>query len=221
MIDETAFFNMSYGLYIIGAKDGDRAAGCVVNTLQQVTATPLQMSVALNKENETTKVILASGRFTGSCLSEDAPMELIGKFGFHCSAETDKFASCKTEYDAAGVPFVAGHTVSRFSVRVVQTLDLGTHILFVGEVEEAAKVCSGTPMTYAYYHAVKGGKTPPRASSYIPEDISAKLVGDSSKPKYAWRCTVCGYIEYADELPDDFVCPVCGVGKDMFERIEL
>ena len=152
-------------------------------------------------------------------------MELIGTFGFHCSDDRDKFAEWEAAEDAAGVPYVAEQCVARFSARVVQTLDVGTHIMFVGEVEEAERTCSGDPMTYAYYHQVKGGKTPPKASSFLPDDLqtaSASKGGpEVATPKFAWRCTVCGHIEYVDELPDEFVCPVCGVGKDMFEKIEL
>lgn len=223
MIDQTALRSLSYGLYIVSAQDGDRCAGCVVNTFQQVTSSPLQVSVALNKENVTTDVILDSGRFTVSCLSQEATMELIGTFGFHCSADTDKFSACKTDTDAAGVPYVAEQCVARFSVRVVQAVNLGTHMLYIGEVEEAEKLCTSDPMTYAYYHLVKGGKTPPKASSYLPDapDDSSVAASGQSKPKVGWRCKVCGHIEYVDELPDDFVCPVCGVGKEMFERVEL
>ena len=115
--------------------------------------------------------------------------------------------------------------MSHVSVRVTQAVNLGTHILYIGEVEEAARVCAGDPMTYAYYHQVKGGKTPPKASSYLPEATEAAPAASASEdaptPKYAWRCTVCGHIEYGDELPDDFACPICSVGPDMFERIEL
>ena len=228
MIDQTAFFSLSYGLYIVAATDGERKAACVANTFQQVTSSPLQVSVALNKENATTDVILDSGRFTGSCLAKDATMELIGTFGFHSSADTDKFAACEAHADAAGVPFVAEQCVARFSVRVTQAVNLGTHILYIGEVEEAEKVCSGDPMTYAYYHQVKGGKTPPKASSYLPDapdpapaTAASATDGEKAAPKYAWRCKVCGHIEYGDELPDDFICPVCSVAPDMFERIEL
>ena len=113
MIDQTAFFSLSYGLYIVGATDGERRAACVANTFQQVTSSPLQVSVALNKENATTDVILHSGRFTVSCLAQDATMELIGTFGFRCSTDLDKFASCETGVDAAGVPFAGSRGSSR------------------------------------------------------------------------------------------------------------
>ena len=230
MIDQTAFFSLSYGLYIVGATDGERRAACVANTFQQVTSSPLQVSVALNKENATTDVILDSGRFTVSCLAQDATMELIGTFGFHCSDDLDKFAACEHAFDAAGLPYVAEHACAHYSARVVQEVDLGTHVLFVGEVEEAEKLASCEPMTYAYYHQVKGGKTPPKASNFLPDAADAPLPADApaeaaaaepGRPKVAWRCTVCGHMVYEDELPDNFACPVCGVGKDMFERVEL
>lgn len=230
MMDNTAFHTLSYGLYIVASKAEDGAAGCVVNTFQQVTSTPLQVSVALNKENATTGTVRAAGRFTAACLTQSAGMELIGTFGFRSSKDLDKFATCETAFDASGMPYVAEQACARFSARVVQEVDLGTHVLFVGEVEEAEKLLSCEPMTYAYYHQVKGGKTPPKASSFLPDAVGAPLPADASaeaaaaepgQPKIAWRCTVCGHMEYVEELPDDFVCPVCGVGKDMFERVEL
>ena len=140
MIDKTAFRSLSYGLYLVAATDGERRAACVANTFQQVTSSPLQVSVALNKENATTGVIADSGRFAVSCLAQDAAMELIGMFGFRCSLDVDKLASCETGVDGAGVPFVSEQCVARFSVRVVQTVDLGTHVLYVGEVEEAEAI---------------------------------------------------------------------------------
>ena len=112
---------------------------------------------------------------------------------------------------------------AHFSVNVTQQLDLGSHFLFIGEVVDAAPIAGDSPMTYAYYHQVKGGKTPPKASSYNGGDdtgADAASAGES-KPKIAWRCKICGHIEYVDELPDDFTCPVCGVGRELFERIEL
>ena len=230
MIDQTAFFSLSYGLYIVGATDGERRAACVANTFQQVTSSPLQVSVALNKENATTDVILDSGRFTVSCLAQDATMELIGTFGFHCSTDLDKFASCETGVDAAGVPFVAEQCVARFSVRVTETIDVGSHYLFVGVVEEAEVLAAGDPLTYAYYHAVKGGKTPPKAATYnngdgaaVPGVTETAAGAPEAGKKIAWRCTICGYIEegYPDGMPEGYMCPICGAPREMFERVEL
>lgn len=224
MIDRKAFRSLSYGLYIVTAKGDGKAAGCVVNTFAQVTSSPAQASIAINKDNFTTSVILESGTFEVSVLAQDAPMELIGRFGFHSSADTDKFQETKTRLDEAGIPYVAEHAVAHFCVKTKEALDLGTHLYLVGEVVESEVLSSEEPMTYAYYHQVKGGKTPPKASSYEqPENIAAHegVDGDASARTFAWRCTVCGHIEYVDELPDGFTCPICGVGKELFERIEL
>ena len=222
MIDTKAFRTLSYGLYIISAKDGDKAAGCVVNTFNQVTSKPARVSVAVNKENFTTGVILASGRFEAAVLAQDAPFELIGRFGFRTSADFDKFADVQYELDAAGVPYVTEHVVAHFGARVIETIDVGTHMLIVGEVEESSVISTATPLTYAYYHEVKGGKTPPKASSYEPEETAAPAP-EAAKPatKIAWRCTICGAIVEMDELPEDFKCPVCGKGREVFERIEI
>ena len=162
MIDRKAFRSLSSGLYLITAKAGDMRCGCVVNTLVQVASEPATLSVSLNKENATTAAILESGRFAATVLAEDAPMELIGTFGFHTSADTDKFAACASAVDGAEVPYVTEHGLARFSVSVTETIDVGSHYLFVGVVEEAEVLSAGDPLTYAYYHAVKGGKTPPR-----------------------------------------------------------
>lgn len=222
-IDKKAFRSLSYGLHIVTAQGESGRAGCVVNTFAQVTSSPAQVSIAINKENATTAVILESGKFEASVLSQNASMELIGRFGFHTSADTDKFADTAIELDEAGVPYVAEQTVAHFLAEVKGTLDLGTHMLIVGEVVQAETLSSDEPMTYAYYHQVKGGKTPPKASSYeAPEDASAEAAPQqAAERKAAWRCTICGHIEYVDELPDDFRCPICGVDKELFERIEL
>lgn len=225
MFDKQAFHSLSYGMYVIGTRFDNRDYGCVANTFAQVTSSPLQVSVALNKENATTAAVRQAGRFAASCLSEQADMQLIGTFGFHTSTELDKFAQHASARDEAGMPYVAEQCCAWFSAKVVSELDLGTHVLFVGEVQECAKVAdAAAPMTYAFYHQVKGGKTPPKASSYLGDDESAAVPVESNgadQPKNAWRCTICGHMEYVDELPDDFVCPVCGVGKEFFERVEL
>ena len=233
MIDKSAFHSLNYGMYVIGTHSAKGDFGCIANTFAQVTSSPLQVSVVLNKENATTSAVRESGRFTASCLSEDATMELIGTFGFHSSTEFDKFARHASARDAAGLPILAEQCCAWFSAKVVQEVDLGTHILFIGEVEESQRVeAAANPMTYAYYHQVKGGKTPPKASSYLGEeegavkvvDANAANAGDSvnrAAPKVAWRCTVCGHVEIVEELPDDYTCPICGVGKEFFERIEL
>lgn len=223
MIDTKAFRNLSYGLYIISSKKDGKPVGCVVNTFAQVTSSPAQVSVAVNKDNYTAQGIQETGAYEVAVMNESASMELIGTFGFHSSVDTDKFSEFETAVSEQGIKYVTQSSCAHFSVNVTQQLDLGSHFLFIGEVVDAAPIAGDSPMTYAYYHQVKGGKTPPKASSYNGGDdtgADAASAGES-KPKIAWRCKICGHIEYVDELPDDFTCPVCGVGRELFERIEL
>lgn len=230
-VDKKAFRSLSYGLYIVTAEHEGVAGGCVVNTFTQLTSSPFQVTVALNKENVTTGLVKESGRFVCTVLGESASMELIGAFGFRTSTEFDKFNGFTVQRDGAGVPYVTDSAVARFSMRVVNVVDAGTHLLFIGEVEEGEVLGSEDPMTYAYYHQVKGGKTPPKASSYVgdgageqpaaSEAAKAEAEAPAAEKRYGWQCTVCGYIVEMDELPDDYECPVCGVGKEMFERVEL
>lgn len=224
-IDKKAFRSMSYGLYIVSAIADDKAAGCIVNTFQQVTSKPARVSVAINKENYTTGIILKSGRFEVSVLAESAPMELIGTFGFKTSAEIDKFADTAHTVDEAGVPYVTERVVAHVGARVIDKVDVGTHYVIVGEVECAEVLSDEQPMTYAYYHQVKGGKTPPKASSFESDGADAGVAPaeapKDAAPRYGWRCMICGYVVEMDELPEDFTCPMCGMGREAFERIKL
>lgn len=206
-MDNKAFFKMSYGLYIISSQHEGKQYGCVVNTLSQVTATPVQMSIAINKENATTDAILKSGYFVGVVLAESVTMDMIGTFGFKTSKDVDKFAEYKTQIDEKGIAYVTEGVSARFSCKVINTLDIGTHIMIVGEVENAEIVSADPVMTYSYYHQVKNGVTPPKASAYQAE------------VKKGYRCKVCGYVYEGEPLPEDFVCPICKKGREFFEPI--
>lgn len=230
MIDRKAFRSLSSGLYLITAREGELRCGCVVNTLVQVASEPPTLAVSLNKENATTAGVIASGRFAATVLAEEAPMELIGAFGFHSSLDTDKFSFCSYREDGAEIPYVLDHALARFSVRLTETIDVGSHYLFVGVVEEADVLAEGPALTYAHYHAVKGGKTPPKAATYNGGDEASAApatgegaAGAEAGKRVAWRCMLCGYVEegYPDGLPADYRCPICGAGPDMFERVEL
>lgn len=202
----------------------------MVNTLVQVASEPATLSVSLNKENATTAAILESAASPPRCSPRTRPWSSIGTFGFHTSADTDKFAACTSALDGAEVPYVTEHGLARFSVSVTETIDAGSHYLFVGVVEEAEVLASGDPLTYAYYHAVKGGKTPPKAATYnggdeaaVPGVTETAAGAPDAGKKIAWRCTICGYIEegYPDGLPEGYMCPICGAPREMFERVEL
>ncbi len=208
---------MSYGLYLISSVADGKASGCVVNTLAQVTSKPAKVSIAINKDNFTTQTILKSGRFVGVSLAQSADMDLIGEFGFKSSADRDKFAAFPCEKDENGIPYVTAHTTARFSAKVVDQLDLGSHILFVGEVTEAEILSDEEVLTYAYYQKVKKGGTPKNAPSYKEETAPAQQPAGGKIKGY--QCMICGYILESDTLPPDFTCPVCGMGADKFKPI--
>ena len=212
-MDIQAFFKLSYGLYVVSARKKKKKYGCIVNTLQQVTAEPPMLSVAVNKNSVTAKAILDSGRFCGTVLTETADMNLIGTFGFKNSEAVDKFAAFSTKEDENNIPYLTEHAAARYSCEVAGTLDLGTHILIIGKVTEAEILSDEPVMTYDYYHRVVKGGTPPTAPSY-KGNISHKPA-----QKAQWRCKICGYIYEGDPLPADFVCPICGQGADKFEKV--
>ena len=211
-MDLNAFYKVTYGLYIVSSIQRGKAAGCVVNTLVQVTAEPVKMAVAISKQNTTCSVLEQSGVFAAVALTQDAGIGLMKPFGFQSSAKVDKFSGISVERDKNGVPYPSEHIGARFSCRVIDRLDLGTHILFVGEAEEAEIVCEEPLLTYEYYRLVKKGGTPKNAPSYRKPVTKPKAAG--------YRCTACGYLLESDVLPPDFICPVCGVGADKFEQLK-
>ena len=165
-MDLSAFFKMSYGLYVVSAEADGVRAGCVVNTAVQVTSAPPRVSVAVNKDNVTAGVISAAGAFTATVIDKTADMPFIGNFGFRSSDSYDKFEKYGCETSAVGSPYSPEHACALVACRLVDTVDVGTHLLFIGEVADAQVLSDEEPLTYSYYHAVLKGKTPPKASSY-------------------------------------------------------
>ena len=157
-MDKTAFFTMPSGLYVVSAAADGLRAGCVINTAVQVTSMPPRISVAVNKAS--------AKAFALTVIDQTADMLYIGNFGFRTSSDYDKFAKYETRETALGMPYVPEHAAALFSCRLIDTVDVGTHLLFIGEVEDAERLSNETPLTYDYYHKVLKGKTPPKASSY-------------------------------------------------------
>jgi len=224
-----ALYKLSYGLYVVSSKKGNRLNGQVANSVFQVTSEPPTIAVSINKNNLTHEFIRESKVLAVSILSRDTPLSFIGHFGFKSGRDINKFEGISYEMDETQAPVLTDNTVAYLEARVTQELDAGTHTIFIGELVGADVVKEGDPMTYAYYHQVKRGTTPKRAPTYIKEikGVTAKVT------KY--KCTVCGYIydpEKGDpdggikpgtsfeEIPDDWVCPVCGVAKSEFEKVE-
>lgn len=207
-MDQKALFKLSYGLYIISTNYEGKDAGCVANTLQQVTSSPTQLAVTLNKDNDTEQLIEKAGRFCAVVLTKNTDMNLVRTFGFSSSKDVAKFDTCTYQRDAQNMPYPNEHMAARYSIKVTQQVDLNTHVMFIGEVEEAEVLSEEEVMTYAYYHQVKNGTTPKNAPSYQKETETK-----------GWRCTICGYIYEGDPLPKDYICPVCGAPASVFEKV--
>ena len=189
-------FNIQYGLFVITTKDGDRDNGCISNTVAQVTAQPNRISVALNKSNFTTELIQKSGRFTASILSEAADFELFKHFGFQSGRTVNKFADFTDCRRVSNGTFAITRGTNAFiSADVEQTIDLGTHMLFIGLVTEMETLSDTPSATYNYYQANIKPKPQP--------------AGKTEDGKTIWRCSICGYEYVGEELPEDFICPIC------------
>ena len=221
-----ALHSIGYGLYLITSKDGERINGQIANTVFQISSDPPTIAISINKQNLTNEFIKNSGLFAVSILAEETPLPLIGQFGFKSGRDVDKFADVKYQTTAQGLPYLEDEAVAYIEAKLIQDVDAGTHTIFIGEIVGAEVLKQGNPMTYAYYHQVKRGSTPPSAPTYIKSERR------NGMDKY--ECTICGY-EYDpaegdpendvepgtafENLPDDWVCPVCGAGKDAFEKI--
>lgn len=208
MIEQTAFFKLTCGLYILSSGSDRKDSGCIINTLQQVTSHPEQLSITINKKNFTQQIIDQSGFFSAMPLLAQTDISLIQNFGFRSSRDHNKFDGYNCKRDENGVLYLVDQVSARFSCQVTQKMDVGSHIIYVGKVSEAAVLSHEEVMTYAYYHQVKNGTTPPNAPSYQEKTTSK-----------GWRCTICGYIHEEETLPQDFICPVCGAPASVFEKI--
>lgn len=237
-MDLKALHKIGCGVYVVCSRKGDRFNGQVANTVFQVASEPPTIAVSINKKNLTHEFIEASKVFTVSILSRDTPLSFIGRFGFKSGREADKFNGINYKVANNGAPMVLDHALAYLEVKVVQEVDVSTHTVFIGIVTNADVIVEGEPMSYSFYHQVKRGTTPQAAPSYIAEKQAAPVATEEKKeaaPKMAkYRCTVCGYIydpEQGDpdngvspgtpfeNLPPDWVCPICGAAQDQFEKI--
>lgn len=165
-----ALHKISYGLYIVSSVKGEKLNGQITNTVFQVTAEPPKVAVCLNKQNLTHNMVKESGVFTVSVLELETPFEFIGLFGFRSGRDINKFADVKYKIGKTGAPIVLNYTIAYMEFLVVMTMDVGTHTLFVGRLEEAEILKDASPLTYEYYHRVLKGKAPKTATTYIKEE---------------------------------------------------
>lgn len=165
-MDETALYKVTYGLYVVSAEAEGEKSGCIVNTLQQVTAEPVRLAVTVSKESFTCGLIEKAGRFAAVALDQRADLPYIGRFGFRSGKDFDKFGGIAASEDEAGMPYPLDAACAHYSCRVTDILDLDTHLMFVGEAEESEILGEDEPLTYTYYRNVIKGRTPKNAPSY-------------------------------------------------------
>ena len=204
-MDMTALFKIGYGLYVVTSNDGKKDNGLIVNTVMQVTDSPKRVAVAINKSNYSHDVIKASGKMNVNCLTTEAPFKVFEAFGFKSGRDTDKFEGCKPNRSENGLVYLPRYINAYFSLAVESYVDLGTHGMFICSVTEAKNISNVESMTYSYYHA--NVKPKPKAA---PEKYEKKR----------YVCTVCGFIYEGDELPEDYECPLCKHGREVFEEIK-
>ena len=199
--DLKALFNIGYGLYVVTSYDGKKHNGLIVNTVSQVTDTPNRIAVTINKQNYSHEVIKNTGKMNVNCLSTEAPFKVFEHFGFQSGRDVDKFATGNPLFSDNGLVFLPKYINSFMSLEVEQYIDLGTHGMFICKVTEARVTSDKETMTYTYYQ----------------NNVKPKPEVDGKK---GFVCKVCGYIYEGDELPDDFICPLCKHGVADFEPIE-
>lgn len=208
-MDKQVLYDLSYGVYLTTTMDGERATGCVTNSVMQITSSPMSIAVSVNHDNYTNACMKKYGKFAISILAQDSDATLIGTFGFQSGKDVNKFEAVDHQM-VEGVPIVKG-TMGAIVCRIIDTMETATHTVFLGEVIDALALQPGTAMTYAYYHQVIKGKSPKNAPTYQEET--------AVKASVCYRCRICGYVYEDDPLPADFKCPICGVDAQMFEKV--
>ena len=210
MIDNKAIFNISYGLFVLVARQGEKDNACIINVAQQVTSEPLQLMICVNKQNLTHDMILRTLKFNLCPLSEEATMKPFQHFGFQSGKSVDKFAECEQELRTDnGLLYLPKFINSVISCVVTKSIDLGTHTLFIARVMEAKVLTDSPSITYNYYQ--QHIKPKPTGSAGVPP---------AEEGKKRWVCDVCGYVYEGDSLPADFICPWCKHPASDFKPVE-
>jgi flavin reductase (DIM6/NTAB) family NADH-FMN oxidoreductase RutF/rubredoxin len=228
-----ALYKIGYGLYIIGARKGDKINAQIANTVFQVTSEPATIAVSINKKNLTHEYIHESQAFSVSVLSTETPLSFIGQFGFKSGRDTAKFEGVNYKLGTTSSPVVLDNTTAYLEAKVTQEIDAGTHTIFIGQLTDAEVLSEKPNMTYEYYQQVKRGTTPKTAPSYVE---AAKTPPPAAAPAMAkYKCEVCGYIYDPatgdpdsgikpgtpfESLPAGWTCPVCGADKSQFVKME-
>lgn len=203
-MDQKAMYKLTYGLFVLTSSYEGRDSGCIINTAGQITSEPNRISITVNKANFTHDLVAESGKFNVSILSEEADFGIFQHFGFQSGRDVDKFFDYKAcSRSANGLYYITAGTNAFISATVEQAIDLGSHTMFIASVDDMEVLSDAAPATYAYYQA----------------SIKPKPQQPAADGKTVWRCTVCGYIYEGEELPADFVCPICKHPASDFEKV--
>lgn len=203
-MDKKALYQLSYGVFMLASKAGDKVNGCITNTCMQVANSPTRVAISVLNTNYTCDLIKESGIFALSLLDDTCTYETIKHFGFQSGRNVDKMEGITFPKDLNGIPYLGWQTCAVISCKVVESMDLGSHTMFIGEVLDAKLLSENAPLTYADYQ----NRVKPKPQVVKEE---RKIVG--------WRCKICKYVYEGSELPADFVCPLCGHDRDDFEPI--
>lgn len=199
-MDTKALFKIGYGLYVLTAND-EKDNGCIINTVMQVTSNPLQIAIAVNKRNYTTAMIQKTRKFNISVLSEKADFNIYKHFGYQSGKDVNKFEYFSdAKRSPNGVLYITSGTNAYMSAYVQQEIDLGTHFLFIGQLVASENLSDDKSATYEYYQ----------------NNVKPKPETNNKK---GWRCKICGYIYEGEELPADYICPICKHGAVDFEKL--
>lgn len=225
MINYEALFNISYGLYIVSSGSKSNGNGFISNTVFQVTSQPPRFAACCNKENHTAALMKTSGNFSVSVLQAEADAVLIGRFGYKSGKDFNKMEGMEVKFGETGVPIVLNDAIAFLECKVVETYDVGTHLIFIGELVQAEVLDkSKEALTYLHYRKVKKGVAPKNAPTYVDKAKLEKPSKEKVSNKY--ECAACGYIfdeaqedKKFEELPETWVCPVCGAEKDDFFKL--
>lgn len=201
-MDMKVMYQLTYGLYVLTAREGDKDNGCIINTAAQITTTPNRISIAVNKQNYTHGMIMNTKEFNVSVLITQTPFDTFKNFGYQSGKVTDKMASISYLRASNGIAYLTEQSSGYISGKVAEIVDLGTHTLFIADVADAQVLSEQEPVTYAYYQ---------NNIKPAPE----KPVNN----KKGYICTICGYIYEGEELPEDYICPICKHGAVDFEKL--
>ena len=200
-MDKKAMYQLTYGLFVLTAKDGDKDNGCIINTAMQVTTSPNQIIIVVNKQNYTHDIIKKTGVFNVCVLSNKAPFETFKNWGYQSGKDTDKTIGITYKRAENGVIYLEQDANAYISGKVISTTDFGTHTMFLAEVTDAISLTSDESMTYTYYQS------------------KVKPATKVEEAKKGYLCTICGFIYEGDVLPDDYICPICKHGVADFVKL--